>query len=875
MNDSNRRSIDSLPPAQQERLAELLEKCLAEIEAGREPNVERLTAEEPALAQPLRDYLASLNFLHRAAAEIESSGKPNAAVGTAEKELGDYRLLREIGRGGMGVVYEAVQISLDRRVALKVLPLAGLLDPKQIARFQREARAAAQLNHPHIVPIFSVGCERGVHYYAMQFIEGQPLDLAIRELREDRANADRSHGPGRTTRNLLSTVGEAGEKSYFRTVARLGIEAAEALHHAHEFGIIHRDVKPSNLLLDQSGKLWVTDFGLARFLADADRTATGEVLGTLRYMSPEQAAGKLALVDQRTDVYSLGITLYELLTLETPFGEGDRQELLQKIATEELPSPRHARPCIPADLETIVNKAISKSREHRYATAQELADDLKRFLEGRPTLARRRTVADRAGKWVQRHRRAVWAAAGMAVVLLIAVAVAAVLILREHQKTVAALEQAEANFHQARQVVDRFASEHAERLAAMPGAESLRRELLADALSYYRQFLEKAADSPSLAADLARAHYRVGHLTEQTGDQAEALAAYDRAIELLRRLADDSPEIPDYRFDLALCLNNRGLLLNRLGRTNEAESAYREAIQVLDELPAGDRRDTDLALCHANLAMLFGTTERLSEALASYRSAIAIQEGLAERHPGSGSHTGALAISLNNLSFLASRLDPQQAIPLCHRAIALQTKLVESEPNVAVRKADLAVSYSNLGTLERQSSRFKEAQAAYEKAIDLQRQLVRQAPAVLKYRRDLAISLNNLGQFHAGQNEIQNAQGSFQEAEKLFSDLVKDSPAELNYYSDLGGTLNNLARLAEQQGHLEEAIRLYERAIERQRFAWERAPQVTRYRQFLIQQYENYARVLRAEKRPAAADRAMAACDRVKVSKPQPAKPER
>src|SRR5262249_6071443 len=224
-----------------------------------------------------------------------------------ESPLGDFRLVREIGRGGMGVVYEAVQLSLGRRVALKVLPFAAALDARQLRRFKNEAQAAAHLHHPHIVPVYAVGSERGVHYYAMQFIDGQTLSAQIQELRQRqidkvaRWQGDKvTEGPGTLPSCHLVTLSE-----FFRTAARLGLQAAEALEHAHGVGVVHRDVKPANLLIDGPGNVWVTDFGLARLQSEPGLTMTGDLLGTLRYMSPEQALARPGGVDHRTDVYSL------------------------------------------------------------------------------------------------------------------------------------------------------------------------------------------------------------------------------------------------------------------------------------------------------------------------------------------------------------------------------------------------------------------------------------------------------------------------------------------------------------------------------------------------------------------------------------------
>ncbi|MEM7233289.1 MAG: protein kinase [Planctomycetota bacterium] len=337
---------------------------------------------------------------------VDDGGRP---IG---RTLGNFQLHGEIGRGGMGVVYEAEELSLGRRVALKVLPFAGMLDPRQLARFQNEARAAAQLHHPHIVAVHSVGTERGVHYYAMQLIEGQSLAQLLREVRglsDDaswirafglRSSSSDSSTSGSTT---LSSLATPASFSYFRAVASLVEQAAGALDHAHDVGVVHRDVKPANLLIDRDGKVWVTDFGLAQFQADSGLTLSGEVLGTLRYMSPEQANGDRG-IDARTDIYSLGVTLYQLATLELPFDGRDRGELLGRILREEPRRPRTVRRDVPTDLETIILKAIEKSPADRYASMAELRADLSSFIQDRPIQARRASLRERSWRWCRRNR---------------------------------------------------------------------------------------------------------------------------------------------------------------------------------------------------------------------------------------------------------------------------------------------------------------------------------------------------------------------------------------------------------------------------------------------------------------------------------------
>jgi hypothetical protein len=333
----------------------------------------------------------------------------------------------------MGIVYEAEQLSLNRRVALKVLPFAATLDARQLQRFKNEAQAAAHLQHQNIVPVYAVGCERGVHYYAMQFIDGQTLAALIAELRGATGSKECAEveptgpytpsGGGETAAvAALSTEHSTRSPAFFRAVAELGRQAAEGLEHAHQLGVIHRDVKPGNLLVDDRGNLWITDFGLAHCQSQASLTMTGDLVGTLRYMSPEQALAQRVVVDHRTDVYSLGATLYELLTLEPAFTGQDRQELLRQIAFDEPCPPRRLNKIIPAELETIVLKALEKIPADRYATAQEMADDLRRFLLDEPIRAKRPTLLQRARRWGRRHRAVAWAAAAgvLATVIVLA-----------------------------------------------------------------------------------------------------------------------------------------------------------------------------------------------------------------------------------------------------------------------------------------------------------------------------------------------------------------------------------------------------------------------------------------------------------------------
>jgi serine/threonine protein kinase/Flp pilus assembly protein TadD len=460
-------------------LERLLDELTDRLAAGEAVDLEDYARLYPQHADVLRRCLPAMEAM----AGLGRTGSGSSGAGAlpadtphaAADVLGDFRILREVGRGGMGVVYEAEQLSLRRRVALKVLPLAAVLDERHLKRFRKEAQAAGQLHHTNIVPVYAVGCERGVHYYAMQFIDGRPLTGLLDDIRDlvapDRIAPTRPAGPGEELAYRLATggfattnpmpadpqatatyvpasgpptlplaapaaspaaepprpypsgVGLSEGPSYVRSVARLGIQAAEALEHAHSRGVVHRDIKPANLLLDGLGNLWVTDFGLARLQDDRGLTLTGDVLGTLRYMSPEQAAGSKDL-DHRTDVYSLGATLYELLALQPAVAGSGQREILRAISADEPPRLRRVNRAIPRDLETIVAKAMAKEPAKRYATARALAEDLRSFLEHRPISARRPRPIERAAKWVRRHRVVTASAACVAVASMIAMAFA-------------------------------------------------------------------------------------------------------------------------------------------------------------------------------------------------------------------------------------------------------------------------------------------------------------------------------------------------------------------------------------------------------------------------------------------------------------------
>ncbi|WP_020475373.1 serine/threonine-protein kinase [Zavarzinella formosa] len=500
------------------RLIGIAREYLAELEAGRRPDRRAYEQRHLELQTAVAECLDGMELAHAAGLAMRPASRP-AAV----ELLGDFRIVREIARGGMGIVYEAVQVSLGRRVALKILPFAAGLDAKARQRFQTESHAAAQLNHNHIVPVHAVGCENGTHFYAMQMIDGRSLDAVIREARGEKPVAIgeisticlSGRRTGEQKKSTGSTRTDRGREAY-RTAAHLMAQVADALEYAHQAGVVHRDIKPANLLLESKGHVWVADFGLAQVASDGAMTQTGDIFGTPRYMSPEQAAGKRLEVDHRSDVYSLGATLFELLTLQPMYPQEDRNALLRSILNEEPRRPRSVDKGVPVELETIVLKAVAKAPEDRYQSAGELAADLRRFLDERPILARPPSLFDQTKKWLRRHPGTV-AATGLFLVFgVIGLTISIALIAREQQRTSGAYDrerqragEAQERFALARRSADEMIRIANEELRDDQSSNEVRRRLLETALDYYRELINLRQNDPDAQADLETTRQQV------------------------------------------------------------------------------------------------------------------------------------------------------------------------------------------------------------------------------------------------------------------------------------------------------------------------------------------------------------------------------
>ncbi len=597
--------FSTLDPA----LEKLIETAARSLQAGDPPDVDQLAADHPAWADTIRQALAAM-------AELAGLGLDLARTHSDpldRRDFGDFRILREIDRGGMGVVYEAEQLSLRRRVALKILPLAAALDDRALRRFQLEAQVAGLLQHPRIVPVHAVGSVDQIPFFAMQFIEGCNLAALIADLLARSSGvavefqggngADQAGGPGPHSGSLtgsgdlaagllsgrfaiprgdsaaevLTSHPTAAEdpdpaegpppirgRSYVWGVARLGLQAAEALAYAHEQGVIHRDVKPANLLMDRRGNLWVADFGMADVSGDPGLTRTGDLPGTLRYMSPEQATGTRALVDRRTDVYGLGATLYELLTLRPAVPGLHQHEVLRRILDAEPTPLRKLNPGVPRDLATIVAKALAKDPARRYETALAMAEDLSRFLDGRPVKARPTGPIVKSWRWCRRKP----AIAGLAASLVLALVAGVAGITWSwrdavHQRQAARIQAARADAVNGF-LIDKLLLQANPELTRSGVPVTLAQVLDHGAAELAASFRDQPETEASVRVAISQAYHGIGKYT-QAADHARA------AYQLLDARPVSKPA------DRIRALAEWGHELDHLNRFDEAEPLLRTA----------------------------------------------------------------------------------------------------------------------------------------------------------------------------------------------------------------------------------------------------------------------------------------------------------
>ena len=669
-----------------------------------------------------------------------------------------YELLEPIGRGGMGVVFKARQRALGRLVAIKQIRAGLDADPKELTRFQNEAAAAARLAHPNIVPVFDVGQENGLPYIAMELVEGGSL-------------ADRlKSGP-------LPT-GDA---------AALIETLAGAIHHAHDNGIIHRDLKPANILLTADATPRITDFGLVKLEGAAGATQSGTLLGTPRYMAPEQT--EAGPTGSAVDIHALGAILYECLTGHPPFQAIAPLELLEQIRSQEPVAPGRLRPDLPRDVQTICMTCLEKDPQRRYASAAELADDLGRFRRSEPIRARPIGPIERLEKWVRRrpYQAALCAVAALAVIgafagLLVHQARLRVEIARTARAAAAARKQknlADANYRSARAAIKAILDCYDDpAFAALPRRSELRRAQAEKALIFYDRLLA-AAESPDpvVQLDTARAAREAATVQHAAGRFQDAVAGLERSVRLIDAVIAKRPNDPEVIREQVQSRTKLGMLVwYTLKKPERALAEMRRALTDAEHLvrsnPQSVDSRSDLAWCLHDLGSILLESHQPAEAVAIYRRAIEINRELVAERPADLRRRAVLAENLNNLGLLSLNDNPDRAEEAYIEAAALLK--VAGGDKVELRTASsLGSLLNNWGNLAVRRGRTDLAFQRFERGLAWVEDTLRREPA----ETELRYSALNL---HGSRANLLESLGRHTEAVADWDRVVElnDDPAD-------------------------------------------------------------------------------------------------
>ncbi len=767
--------------------------------------------------------------------------------------IGPYKLLQPIGEGGMGTVFMAEQTHPVRRtVALKLIK-AGMDGRHVLARFGAERQALALMDHPNIAKVFDAGTtDDGRPYFVMELVKGIPITRFCDERRL-------------TLRERLE----------------LAIPVCQAVQHAHQKGIIHRDLKPSNVLIalyDGKPVPKVIDFGVAkatgpRLTDQTLYTEFGAVVGTLEYMSPEQAELNQLDIDTRSDIYSLGVLLYELLTGSTPLEHKRLKEVLflellrviredesprpsmRLSTTEELPSiaacrhvePRKLSGLVRGELDWIVMKALEKDRNRRYETANGLAADLRRYLDDEPVQACPPTAAYRLSKFAKKYRTAMAMACAFVAVLIAASVISVWQAVRanraragavlayaaetqqrheaqdQRDRALRAEGDAKANLAHARAAVEDYLTTISEsRLlnSPLPGLQPLRKELLVTALRYYEDFVQRHQDDTDLRAELAAATLRVGEITDQIGAKGEAVKAFQKASSIYESLAGTAslPSNRSYRAGQGRCLVRMAMIQFEQGQSDESLRSFERSIALLDHLEhdrPGDRAiRADSALAHHYLALALLNRGKPEEAIRHQRAAIELRKALVGEFPARLSYQIDLALGFSNLGFIQMRGGQiSEAFDSARRANVIQRTLVEDHPEDSKLRHTLALSTQGMASILNTLGRWKESRPLFVESVEIMSRVVSENPAVTDFRRALATSAAELGQCLTDHDEIDAGLVAFAKARDQSETVRRTNPNDVRNINTLASIHRGIGKTLAKQGKTADALASLHEAI--------------------------------------------------------------
>ncbi len=764
---------------------------------------------------------------------------------------GRFRIVHAHARGGLGEVFVAIDTELNREVALKEIRAEQADDDESRNRFLVEAEVTGQLEHPGIVPVYSLGKRSdGRPYYAMRFIRGKSLKEAIDQFhaRTDLSPAARSLALAGLLRRFLSVC--------------------YAIEYAHARRVVHRDLKPANIMLGDYGESLVVDWGLAKPLGeaapDAPRsirlcpivpmspsgegstpTLAGQVIGTPAFMSPEQASG--GEIGPASDVYSLGATLFAILTGRAPVRGTTALEVVEKVRRGEVELPRASQPKLDRALEAICLKALALRPEDRYATARSLAEDLERWLADERVDAYREPWTRTLTRWLTRHRTSVTGAAAAGIATLIGLGVVSTVqtkarndLDRKNTELIAAntnlekqRKRAEDNETDAINAVKKFREAVANNavLQGSPTLAPLRKTLLKEPLVFFRGLRERLrAESdtrPEALKRLADAAFDLGRLSDQIGDKEDSLQAYREALEVLERLTQEAPGVLEYLSDLAWCRHNIGWLLEQTGNPTEAMAEFERARDLREGLVRDHPANADfrraLARSHNALGVKHERMDHWDQALAEYEAARSIQEDLVRDGVVDESRTD-LGNSLNNIGILLGQLGRKaEALESHRRALAVREDAAREAPSDLHRRSDVALSHHNIGRLLEITGDPSGALESYQRAIEVSEEVAQQAPSVIRFQSDLALTHNNIGLLLRAKGWTDEALKALDRAREVRERIARDNPKALQLQSDVAASHTNIGVLFQDLGRATDAIESYERARAiRERLARER-----------------------------------------------------
>jgi serine/threonine-protein kinase len=780
-------------------------------------------------------------------------------------DRGRFQLIRRHARGGIGEVWVARDSELQRDVALKEIQPQYAEREDHRARFVLEAEITGNLEHPGIVPVYSLGRNaEGRPYYAMRFIRGESFSVAIRRFHAEMREA--ASARGKRSRPMWGIE--------FRQLLRRFLDVCDAMDYAHSRGVLHRDLKPANIMLGRYGETLVVDWGLAKVIgkpdvvaehadgdfeptfAGASVTATGETqpgttIGTPSYMSPEQAKGAIDQLGPTSDVYSLGATLYEVLTGRIAYPGETIKEVIDKVLKGNFPPPRAVERSIPAPLEAICLKAMASESQERYPSVRALAQDLEHWMADEPVTAYPERRLERLGRWLRQHRT--WAAAAVAAlvgVTLVATA-AAMIIEGARQREALVRKEAEDNFSMAQSAVEKYLTSVSENtlLAQQDSVDirSLRQELLNTALTYYKTFAKQRGNDPRLRQQLANAYFRVGEVTKEIGSPSEAIEAFHSAETIWQSLAAAHPEDDELESHVAECQLAIGKQMDELGDLKGAMTTLAQSRATLERLvakhPEVAAYQSSLADCYSKIAHDQGKLEVGDHGLASLERAKAIQQKLIARYPSEIKYRKRLAEMINILGYVHfKRLEYAAALGCFEGVREICQPLLDQTtagPKPLGLLDPLVLSYYNIAMIHVENKHYEKALPALEKSLESRSALAAAHPSVTKFQEKLGTSYSEAAdiQHKAGQNA--KAISSIQKSIEILEKLVQSQPEQASHHGALGRSWNVLGYIHDELRDNHQAIPALKKAVAEQEIADKLSPDDNDYKIQLCNHLDN------------------------------------